>query len=372
MRDDVEQLVDGDPSGIVRKSAAVGDGVDAPGRHLCQGDGVELPPKEASMEQATTIGLDIAKHVFQVHGADGAGHVLFRKRITRAKLLSFLAAQTRCVVAMEACAGAHYWAREIGKLGHHVRLIAPAYVKPFIQRQSMRFVPVKTEEQQANGIVFRARDLLVRQRTQCVNALRGHLMEHGYVFPKGITHVETLVALVEDLQSPLPDNVRSILKLLVDTFTALEAQIAVLDAEINQRSKSDPTARRLMTIPGVGPIASTAITALVPAAEGFPAGRDFAAWLGLTPLQKSTGGKQKLGAVSKRGERTIRRLLIIGASAVVQQANRRGAPKGSWLAQMLARKPKMLVTVALANKMARIIWALLVKGGTYRTPAAAA
>jgi len=336
------------------------------------------------MEQATTIGLDIAKHVFQVHGANATGHVLFRKRITRAKLLGFLAAQARCVVAMEACAGAHYWAREIAKLGHHVRLIAPAYVKPFIKRQkndaadaeaiceaaqrpSMRFVPVKTEEQQANGIVFRARDLLVRQRTQCVNALRGHLMEYGYVFPKGITHVEALVALVEDLQSALPDSARVILKLLIDTFTALEAQITALDAEINQRSKSDPTARRLMTIPGVGPI-----TALVPAAEGFPAGRDFAAWLGLTPLQKSTGGKQKLGAVSKRGERTIRRLLIIGASAVVQQASRRGAPKGSWLAQMLARKPKMLVTVALANKMARIIWALLVKGGTYRTPAVAA
>src|SRR6516165_6949409 len=334
---------------------------------VCQGGGVELPPKEASMEQATMIGLDIAKHVFQVHGADAAGHVLFRKRITRMKLLGFLAAQAPCVVAMEACAGAHYWAREIGNLGHHVRLIAPAYVKPFIKRQkndaadaeaiceaaqrpSMRFVAVKSEEQQANGIVFRARDLLVRQRTQCVNALRAHLMEFGYVFPKGITHVETLVALVEDPQS-LPDSVRVILKLLVDTFTALEAQIAALDAEIKQRSKSDPTARRLMTIPGVGPIASTAITALVPAAEGFPAGRDFAAWLGLTPLQKSTGGKQKLGAVSKRGERTIRRLLIIGASAVVQQASRRGAPKGSWLAQMLARKPKMLVTVALANKM---------------------
>jgi transposase len=239
--------------------------------------------------------------VSQVHGADRAGQVLFRKRITRVRLFSFLAAQTRCVVAMEACAGAHYWAREIAKLGHHVRLIAPTYVKPFIKRQkndaadaqaiceaarrpSMRFVPVKSEEQQANGIVFRARDLLVRQRTQCVNALRGHLMEYGYVFPKGITHVEILVALVEDLQSPPP----------------------------------------------------------------------------------------KLGAVSKRGERTIRRLLIIGANAVVQQASRRGAPKGSWLAQTLARKPKMLVTVALANKMARIIWALLVKGGTYRTPAVAA
>ena len=341
------------------------------------------------MAQVMTIGLDIAKHIFQMHGADAAGHVLFRRRVTRSKLLGFLAAQAPCVVAMEACASAHYWAREIGKLGHCVRLIAPAYVKPFVKRQkndaadaeaiceaaqrpSMRFVPVKTEEQQANAVVFRARDLLVHQRTQCVNALRGHLFEYGYVFPQGITHVATLVALVEDPQSSLPEGARVILRLLVDTFTALDSQIATLDAEINQRSKADPRARRLMTIPGVGPITATAITALVPAVQGFAAGRDFAAWLGLTPLQKSTGGKQKLGAVSKRGERTIRRLLIIGASAVVQQASRRGAPKGSWLAQMLARKPKMLVTVALANKMARIVWALLVKGGIYRTPVAAA
>jgi transposase len=290
---------------------------------------------------------------------------------------------------MEACAGAHYWAREISKLGHAARLIPPAYVKPFVKRQkndvadaeaiceaaqrpSMRFVPVKSEEQQTNGIVFRARDLLVRQRTQCVNALRGHLFEYGYVFPQGITHVATLVALVEDPQSSLPKGARIILRLLVDTFIGLETQIAILDAEINQRSKTDPVARRLMTIPGVGPISATAITALAPAAQGFGAGRHFAAWLGLTPVQKSTGGKQRLGAVSKRGERTIRRLLIIGASAVVRQANRRGTPRGSWLAQMLARKPKMLVIVALANKMARIIWALLVKGGIYRVPVAAA
>jgi len=233
----------------------------------------------------------------------------------------------------------------------------------------MRFVPVKTEEQQANGIVFRARDLLVRQRTQCVNALRGHLFEHGYAFAQGIGHVTALAALVEDAQSSLPPGVRPVLQLLVDTFTALEGQIAELDAEISRRSRTDPTARRLMTIPGVGPII---VMALAPAAQGFAAGRGFAAWLGLTPLQRSTGGKQKLGAVSKRGERTIRRLLIIGASAVVRQACRRGAPKGSWLAQMLARKPKMLVSVALANKTARIIWALLVKGGVYQAPAAAA
>jgi len=341
------------------------------------------------MAQVTTIGLDIAKHVFQAHGADAAGQVVFRKRITRGKLINFLAAQSPCIVAMEACAGAHYWAREISKLGHSVRLMAPAYVKPFVKRQkndaadaeavceavqrpSMRFVPAKTEEQQANTIVFRARDLLVRQRTQCVNALRGHLLEYGYAFSQGLSQIASLVALIEDPGSSLPEGVRSILKLLVDTFTGLEAQIAVLDAEINRRSKTDPAARRLMTIPGIGPIVSTAITALAPAAHSFAAGRDFAAWLGLTPRQRSTGGKQKLGAITKRGERTIRRLLIIGASAVVRQASRRGAPKGTWLAQMLARKPKMLVTVALANKMARIVWALLVKGGSYRAPVAAA
>jgi Transposase len=222
------------------------------------------------MEQAITIGLDIAKHVFHAHGADAAGHVLFRKRLTRAKLLGFLAAQAPCVVAMEACAGSHYWGREIGKLGHAVRLIPPAYVKPFVKRQkndaadaeaiceaaqrpSMRFVPVKDEEQQANGVVFRARDLLVRQRTQCINALRGHLSEYGYVFRQGITHAATLVAHVENPNSSLPERARVILRLLIDTFSALEMQIKELDGEINRRSRADPVARRQMTIPGVGP-----------------------------------------------------------------------------------------------------------------------
>jgi transposase len=339
--------------------------------------------------QASTIGLDIAKRVFQAHGADASGRVVFRKRLMRAKLLEFFAAQPPCTVALEACAGAHHWARKIGELGHSVRLIPPAYVKPYVKRQkndmadaeaiceaaqrpTMRFVPVKSEAQQANGVVFRARDLLVQQRTQCINALRGHLSEYGYVVPQGITHADALIAHVEDPDTTLPESARMILKVLIGTFQTLEMQIQALDAEVKRRAKADPVARRLMTIPGVGPIAATAITALVPAPEGFRAGRDFAAWLGLTPLQKSTGGKQKLGAVSKQGERTIRRLLIIGASAVVRWASQRGVPEGSWLARMLRRKPKMLVSVALANKTARIVWALLVRGGTYRAPASAA
>jgi transposase len=345
--------------------------------------------REAPVTTVSTIGLDIAKHVFQAHGADASGQAVFRKKITRTKLIDFLASQPRCLVALEACGGAHYWGREISKLGHTVRLIPPSYVKPFVKRQkndaadaeaiceasqrpSMRFVAIKDEEQQANGVVFRARDVLVRQRTQCINALRGHLTEYGWVVPKGTSHMATLIDQIEDPNCSLPKSACAVLAVLVTTLKSLEGNIAILDAEISRRSREDAIARRLMTIPGVGPISATAIAALAPPVETFRTSRDFAAWLGLTPLQRSTGGKQRLGATSKMGERTIRRLLIIGASAVVSQARRRGAPAGSWLARMLVRKPRMLVMVALANKTARIIWALLAKGEVYRAPAAVA
>lgn len=340
------------------------------------------------MSEVTTIGLDIAKTVFHAHGADERGRGVFSKRLTRAKLLAFFAAQPRCIVALEACGGAHHWARELRALGHEVRLIPPAYVKPFVkrhkndavdaeaiceaaQRPSMRFVAVKSEEQQASALVFRTRDLLVRQRTQLINAIRGHLTEYGWVAPKGPAYVSMLGDLLDDdLGASLPPAALSMFRVMLDLLTDLDERIAALDKKIAQRAREEETARRLMTIPGIGPITATALMALAPAAETFAKGRDFAAWVGLTPTQHSTGGKQKLGATSKMGERTLRRLLIIGASAVILQATRRGTAKGSWLEQMLARKPRMLVTVALANKMARIVWALLAKGGTYRAPTA--
>lgn len=341
------------------------------------------------MDEVTTIGLDIAKQVFHAHGADASGATVFSRRITRQKLIQFFAGQPRCVVALEACAGAHHWGRELIKLGHEVRLIPPAYVKPFVKRQkndaadaqaiceaaqrpTMRFVPVKSEERQASAAVFRARDLLVRQRTQLINALRGLLAEHGWVAPKGLFHASAMMARIEDPSCPLPPAAREVFLVMIESVRALDARIRPLDREIARRAREDEAARRLMTIPGVGPITATALLALAPAPESFRKGRDFAAWLGLTPLQRSTGGRSKLGSITRMGERTLRRLLIIGSSAVVLHASKRGAAPGSWLEQMMARKPRMLVTVALANKTARIVWALLTRGGVYRAPAVAA
>ena len=238
----------------------------------------------------------------------------------------------------------------------------------------MRFVAVKTEAQQAAALVFRTRDLAVKQRTQLGNALRGHLAEYGWVAPKGAAHLTMLADLLDDgeIAETLPEAARPMFAMMVDMLAELDKRITVLDKEIARRAREDEVARRLMTIPGIGPITATAIAAIAPAAETFAKGRDFAAWLGLVPKQMSTGGKQKLGAISRMGERTLRRLLIIGSSAVVLQASKRGAPAGSWLESMLARKPRMLVTVALANKMARTVWALLIKQEDYRAPVAAA
>jgi transposase len=275
------------------------------------------------MTEVSTIGLDFAKHVFHAHGADARGHQILSRKIGRAKLLDFFAGQPPCLVALEACGGAHHWARELMRMGHEVRLIPPAYVKPFVkrhkhdaadaeaiceaaQRPNMRFVAVKSDEQQASALVLRTRDLLVRQRTQLINAVRGHLTEYGWVAPKGRSYVTLLGDLLEDeLGASLLGAARSMFRVMNGLLEELDGRIAELDREIAKRAREDEVARRLMTIPGIGPIAATAIAALAPPAQSFRRGRDFAAWLGLTPRQMSTGGKQKLGAISKMGERTL-------------------------------------------------------------------
>lgn len=339
--------------------------------------------------EVSTIGLDLAKNVFQAHGATATGAVAFRRRLRRDQVLAFFADQPRCRVAMEACASSHFWGREIGKLGHEVRLIPPAYVKPFVKRQkndaadaeaiceaaqrpTMRFVTVKSEAKQASAVIFRTRDILVGQRTQIINALRGHMGEYGLIAPQGRFHVEKLVVQIRDANSGIPDDARQCLLLLVDSLEELHEKIVALDREISERAKRDDVAKRLMTVPGIGPMIATAIEALAPPVETFRSGRDFSAWIGLTPIQRSTGGKERLGRTSRMGERTLRRLLIIACSGVVRWAKRKGLPVDSWLARMLARKPAMLVIVALANKTARIAWALMAKGGIYRAPVAAA
>ncbi|RWH48988.1 IS110 family transposase, partial [Mesorhizobium sp.] len=220
-----------------------------------------------------------------------------------------------------------------------------------------------------SAVIFRTRDILVGQRTQLINAIRGHLSEYGLIAPRGPFHVGRLIAHIEDPASSVPEAARSCLALLVEGVRHLQEQIGKLDAEISARAKADEMTQRLMTVPGIGPLIATAIEALAPPAETFRSGRDFAAWVGLTPVQRSTGGKERLGRTSRMGERTLRRLLIIAASAVIRWAKRKGVPKGSWLGRMLERKPPMLVIVALANKNARIAWALLTKGESYRAPA---
>lgn len=342
------------------------------------------------MSEIITVGLDLAKHVFQVHGADGSGRAALRKRLRRDQVLAFFGQLPRCVVAMEACGGAHFWGREIGKLGHEVRLIPPAYVKPFVKRQkndaadaeaiceaamrpTMRFVPVKSEETQGAAMVFRIRELLIRQRTQAINALRGHLGEFGQIVPQGAANAARIIAIVEDPDGGLPTDAMATLKALVATLIHLEGEIGKLDAEIARRAKENDVARRLMTVPGIGPLIATAFAVLAPPPETFRKARDFAAWLGLTPRQHSTGGKQRLGASTKMGERSLRRLLIIGANSVIIKRHAHASTKpGTWLGGMLTRKPPMLVRVALANKMARIVWALMVRGGVYQSPVAAA
>ena len=340
------------------------------------------------MEEVSVIGIDLAKRSFQVHGAKADGSVAFRRKLGRGKLLSFLASQPPCTVAMEACSSAHYWGREIEALGHEVRLLPPIYVKPFVKRQkndaadaeaiteaaerpTMRFVAVKTEAQQAQGMLFRTRDLLVRQRTQTINALRGHLAEYGVVAPQGRARIGQLVRVLEDGDSGLPGAVVELGRLLLGRIDGLDEKIDGLDRKIRTSARENEATAHLMTIPGIGPVTAMAIEAFAPPMESFWRGRDFSAWLGLVPRQHTTGGKPRLGRISKMGQRDLRRLLISGAMSIIRHASRRREITDPWLAGMPARKPKKVVAVAIANRTARIVWALATKEETYRGRAAA-
>lgn len=338
--------------------------------------------------QVTTIGLDLAKHVFQVHGVNAIGDVIVRKRLRRAEVLSFFAGLEPCLVGMEACATAHYWGRELIKCGHTVRLMPPSYVKPYVRRgktdatdaaaiceavtrPSMRFVPVKTADQQSALMLHRARALLIRQRTMLINALRGHLAEFGIVAAQGVRSIAVLVEKVfADPRQPteIPPLARAALEPLVAQVTDLQARIKALEVELLAWHRASEESRRLETIPGVGFITATAIAATVTDPAHFRSGREFAAWLGLTPRQNSSGGKERLGRISKMGDGYLRTLLVVGATAVMRYARQKTAAGTSWVNGLLATKPARLVSVALANKMARIAWALLSKKEVYRLP----
>lgn len=339
--------------------------------------------------QISTIGLDLAKSVFQVHCVDAWGNVVAAKALRRGQVLAFFSKLRPCLVGMEACATAHHWARKLAGLGHEVRLMPPAYVKPYVKRgkndaadaaaiceavtrPSMRFVPVKSIEQQATLIAHRGRDLLIRQRTQLVNSLRAHLAEFGLVAAQGREGIATLIGRVTtDGADAMPPAVRAGLLPLVGQLESLQQQIGALDKVILAQHRASEASRRLETIPGIGIIGATAIVATITDPSAFRTGRDLAAWVGLVPRQNSSGGKERLGGISKQGDRYLRKLLVVGASAVLRHA-RANPDKHPWLIALLARRPAKVAIVALANKMARIAWAVLVRGETYRAPALAA
>lgn len=336
----------------------------------------------------TTIGLDIAKTVFQVHGVDADGAVVIRRSLRRSQVIAFFKKLPPCLVGMEACATAHYWAREIRKLGHTVRLMPPAYVKPYVKRNkndaadaaaiceavtrpSMRFVAIKSEQQQAALMLHRTRELLVRQRTMLVNAIRGHMAEFGIVARVGLAHVRALLAVIADPQDTrLPTDARACLHGLAVQLVSVDREIVAAERRIHLQHRSNPASQRLATIPGYGPIIATAMAATVTDPAIFRSGRGLAAWIGLVPRQTSTGGKQRLGGICKQGDAYLRWLLVAGAMSVIRQAKRRGTSNLPWLDRLIASKPTKVAAVALANKMARVGWAVLMRGETYRKPVA--
>lgn len=336
--------------------------------------------------QITTIGLDLAKNTFQAHGVDAEGRVVVRRQLRRKQVRDFFAGLAPCLIGMEACGTAHFWARELIAMGHEVKIMPPSYVKAYVRRGKtdaadaaaiceavtrphMRFVPIKTEDQQAVLMLHKARELLVRQHTMLTNAIRGHMAELGMIAPRGSRKIQDLVAVIQESEDQsIPALARAALQPLVHQMQTLDGQINLLDREIMAWHKTNETSRRLATIPGIGFITASAIAATTPDPSFFRCGREFAAWLGLTPRQNSTGGKERLGRISKKGNTYIRRLLVTGATSMLRYARAKTAPGADWVNGLLQRRPARFVTVAMANKTARIAWAVMAREENFRVP----
>lgn len=337
------------------------------------------------MGEVSTIGLDIAKSVFQVHGVDDTGAVVMRKRISRAKVLDFFCGLSPCLVGIEACPSAHHWSRELAALGHTVRLMPPSYVKAYLKRSkndandaaaiceavtrpSMRFVPIKTKEQQTGLMLHRSRQLLVRQRTMLSNAIRGHMAELGIISAKGRNGTAELLKVIANSEDArIPPIARFCLDLLARQYTSLTAEIGSIDKRIQAWHRACEDSRRLEEIPGIGPIVATALVAEVGDWKQFRSGRNLAAWIGLVPKQHSTGGKERLGSITKQGNRYLRWLLVAGAMAVIRYARQHGT-KRAWLTRLMARRPAKVAAVALANKISRMAWAIMARGERFTEP----
>lgn len=336
------------------------------------------------LSTVTTVGLDLAKNVFYIHAVDEAGKLVRAKAIRRRDLLPFFASLPKCLVGMEACGSAHHWGRELSALGHEVRLMSPAYVKPYVKRQkndaadaaaiceavtrpSMRFVTLRSIDNQAMLMHHKVRETLVRQRTQILNTLRGHLAEIGVIAAQGPRNARALAALLREGDASIPSMVTSALRPLVNQLDQIEEEIARSDTEITSLAKSDPASTKLMSIPGIGPITASAIVGTVGDTSSFTGPRQFAAFLGLVPRQNSSGGKMRLGRISKMGNAYIRKLLVVGAHSILYHCKRHSDPLRSWAAKLLETKPFKLVAVALANKLARIVFAVMKASESYRT-----